>query len=78
MDDAIEAMKDQLLGELNEWLGFDIPEEGSEDYETWKSREQEIEAIEDLSDIYYYLGGDDERAKDFFEQFGIIDFQSKI
>ena len=38
-------MKESLRYELKEWLGSDIPEEGDDDYETWQSRTDEIDAI---------------------------------
>lgn len=78
MNDVVEAMKAELFSQLNDWLGFDIPEEGTEDYDAWVSRQLAIKDIQDFSDVYDYLGGDDERAQDFFEGFGIKDYKSKF
>lgn len=78
MKNVIEKMKAELLSQLNEWLGFDIPEEGTDDYSTWKSRQLEIEGIQNFSDVYDYLNTDDESAREFFEGFGIKDYKSQI
>ena len=71
-------MKVALLSQLSDWLGFDIPEDGTEDYDTWKARQLAIEDIQDFSDVYEYLQTDDESAQEFFEGFGIKDYKSKI
>lgn len=71
-------MKAELLSQLDEWLGFDIPEEGTEDYDTWQSRQMDIENIRSFADVYNYLDGDEKRVKDFFENFGIKDYKSKL
>ena len=70
MTNKVEQMKAALSSQLSEWLGFDIPDEGSEDYETWISRSNEIEEISSYHDIYEYLGGGD-RADEFFASYGI-------
>lgn len=66
------------MSQLDEWVGFDIPEVGSEDYETWMSRRLEIEDIRNFADVYDYLGAEDERAEEFFESFGITNYKSKL
>lgn len=78
MKEVIKKMKAELQSQLDEWLGFDIPEEGSEDYDTWQSRQMDIEDIQSFADVFDYLDGDEERATEFFESFGISDFQSKL
>ena len=62
----IERMKAQLRADLSEWLGSDIPDEGSEDHQTWVSRSQEIEDISTFEDVYAYLGMNEELARDIF------------
>jgi hypothetical protein len=71
-------MKARLRDGLTEWLGFDIPDEGTEDYQTWVSRAQEIDDISRFEDVYTYFAGDDERTEYFFRSFGIDDFRSVI
>ena len=44
---AMPAKSDRLLG-------FDLPDEGTEDYETWQSRAQELEGIESIEDVLGY------------------------
>lgn len=74
----IDDMKKQLLAQLDEWLGFDVPEVGSEDYETWQSRLMDIEDIKTFSDVYEYLNCDEDSANEFFESFGVKNFKLKI
>ena len=71
-------MKARLREGLTEWLGFDIPDEGTEDYQAWVSRAQEVEDISTYEDVYSYLGGDDELVDEFFRSFGIDNFRSVI
>ncbi len=78
MTNKLEEMKSALHSELSEWLGFDIPEEGSEDYDTWTSRASEIDDISSFRDVYGYLLEDDDRAEEFFASFGINDFRLVI
>lgn len=78
MIDKLMGMKSSLRAELSEWLGFDIPKEGSEDFEVWTSRADEIEEISSFRDIYEYFQEDDELAEEFFTSFGIIDFKLVI
>lgn len=78
MADLITKMKSELHKQLADWLNFDLPEEGTEDYSTWQSHAMEIDDIRSFSDIYDYLGGDDDRADEFFSMFGINDFKSKL
>lgn len=59
-------------------LGFDIPNEGSEDYKIWTSRASEIDDISSFRDVYAYLQEDDDRAEEFFASFGISDFRLAI
>ncbi len=78
MKSKLEEMKSALHSELSEWLGFDVPDEDSDDYETWTSRASEIDDISSFRDVYEYLQGDDERAEEFFTSFGINDFRLVI
>ena len=66
IDARIAAMRRGLREGLGEWLGFDIPEEGTEDFEIWRARKREIEAFETFADVYACLGHDADRATDFF------------
>ena len=50
MDSLIEQVKQSLLAELSEWIGFDIPEEGEEDHVTWQLRLQLIDDIGSIED----------------------------
>lgn len=52
---SVEDIKSDLLGELDEWLGFDIPDEGTEDHAYWQERLHAISAIETPDDVLVYL-----------------------
>ena len=74
MDDPAEKLKIYLLAELDEWLGFDIPEEGDEDYDTWQFRLQTIEDIKSTQDVRDYLSGlgrDEADIAEFLSSFDI-------
>ena len=55
--DLVREIKESLSAKLDEWLGFDIPEEGTEDYEVWQERLAAIEAIERVEDVIAYAEG---------------------
>lgn len=74
MGNLVENMKLSLLAELDEWLGFDIPEEGEEDYDAWQFRLQEIEDIKSTKDVCDYLSGlgrDEEGIAEFLANFDL-------
>lgn len=43
---------EDLNNQVQEWLGFDIPADGTEDYEIWQMKISLIEQIENISDVY--------------------------
>lgn len=64
--EIIERMKSDLLGRVDEWVGMDIPEEGSEDYESWQFKLAEIDAIENIQDVVDYVESEGFDLYDFF------------
>ena len=50
---------EDLENQVQEWLGFDIPKEGTEDYETWQMKTSLIEQVESISDIHELCEGGD-------------------
>ena len=58
MDLLPECISD-LNSQLQEWLGFDIPTEGTEDYEMWQMKISLIEQVECISDVYELCEGGD-------------------
>jgi hypothetical protein len=78
MEPKIMAMKRGLRDALEEWLGCDVPDEDSDDFEVWQARKLEIEAVRTFADVYACLDNDDNRAADFFARYGIDDFRSVI
>lgn len=65
-EQVIGAMKDALNSRIDEWVGMDIPDEGTEDYESWQSKLAEIDAIESIHDVIDYLESEGIDADDFF------------
>jgi len=65
--EIITKMKIELLDEVAEWLGSDIPEENTEDYDAWQSRLMEIEEIRSFADIKDYLENRGRDAEEFLE-----------
>lgn len=65
--ELVEEMKVQLLDGVSEWLGSDIPVEGTEDYDTWQDRLQEIEQIRSFAEINAYLENVGRDTTDFFD-----------
>lgn len=50
----VAKIKERFLAELDQWIGIDIPDEGTDDYDTWQSRLEQIEAIETIEDVHEY------------------------
>ena len=57
--DVLAACISDLNSQLQEWLGFDIPIEGTEDYEIWQLKISLIEQVESISDVYELSEGGD-------------------
>ena len=64
-NDFVDRMKDHFMGRIDEWLGFDIPEEGMEDHELWMSKIAEVEQIQSLQDVIAYI--EESMGQDFAE-----------
>jgi hypothetical protein len=47
--DPIAEVSSILTSEIDEWLGFHVPDEGTEDYEQWQAK---VSEAADLTDIY--------------------------
>ena len=69
--ELITKMKSELLDEVAEWLGSDIPEENTEDYDDWQSRLMEIEDIRSFGDVKDYLENRGRDAGEFFEEWEV-------
>jgi hypothetical protein len=64
--EIIERMKSDLLKQVDEWVGAHIPVEGSEDYETWQTKLDSINAIQTIDDVIEYVECDGIDLNDFF------------
>jgi len=62
-NDFVDRMRDHFMARIDEWLGFDIPEEGTEDHDMWMSKIAEVEQIQSLQDVITYL--EDSMGQDF-------------
>tara|TARA_B100000575_G_scaffold288725_1_gene289245 strand:+ start:914 stop:1243 length:330 start_codon:yes stop_codon:yes gene_type:complete len=82
--ELLGKMKLELLDDVSEWLGSDIPSEDTEDYEAWQDRLREIEQISSFADINVYLENLGQDTAEFFESWevrfdessGNVEFQS--
>lgn len=63
---TIEEMKSALRQGVDEWLGYDIPAEDTEDYERWQSMLADIEDIKNLQDVIDYVESSGQDAAEFF------------
>lgn len=63
---TIEKMKSALRQGVDEWLGHDIPAEGTEDHERWQSMLANIESIETLQDVLDHIESEGKDVTDFF------------
>jgi hypothetical protein len=61
----IESMKGCFRERVSEWLGFDVPSEGTEDFDTWTSKVADIDGIESISDVVWYLDMENTDLDDF-------------
>ena len=71
--DLVREIKESLSAKLDEWLGFDIPEEGTEDYDVWQARLATIEAIESVEDVIAYAEGYVGDTDEFLRRWGLAD-----
>jgi hypothetical protein len=55
--DIIDSMKSALEWKVEEWVGFHIPDEGSEDYDRWQNMLRDIEDVESISDVQSFIEG---------------------
>lgn len=66
----LDELKTCMEHILTEWLGNDLPEPGTEDYEFWQSRRSDIEHMENKCDAVDYLmsfGKTEEEAEEFLK-----------
>jgi len=52
--ELINEIRANLQFELDEWLGNDYPDEGTEDYDLWQRKLSSINNIDNIEDIYAY------------------------
>ncbi len=58
-------MKRDLFARVDEWIGMDVPDEGTEDYESWQSKLVEIHSIENIHDVVDYVESEGFDLDDF-------------
>ena len=66
----LSAIKTGLWNQLDEWLGMDIPDEGTMDYVTWEDRQAAIKRMRTVEEAREYLAGlglDDESIAEYVE-----------
>lgn len=64
-DTILNLMKQSLRARIEEWIGFDIPDEGTEDYDRWQIMNDEVEGIASIDDVLSYLESEGVDVEDF-------------
>jgi len=64
---SLREIKTQLRGIIEEWVGYDTPEVGDEDFDTLQSMEAELDSINCLADVVGFLEGCGIDSRDWFE-----------
>lgn len=59
--DPIADVRSILEHEIDEWLGFHVPDEGTEDYEQWQAK---VSEVADLTNIYGVIDYLSDRGRD--------------
>ncbi|MEQ1634639.1 MAG: hypothetical protein ABL997_19835 [Planctomycetota bacterium] len=67
----VAEIKERFLAELDQWIGIDIPDEGTDDYDTWQSRLEQIEAIEAMVDVLEYAESYAPDMDEFLEEWDL-------
>lgn len=70
-DSLIREIRRSLMAELEEWLGFDYPDEGTEDYDQWQNRLRAIKNLKILEDVYSYAAEFVRDESKFLERWGL-------
>jgi len=50
---VIESIRDSLRARVEDWVGFDIPSEGSDD--PWQSKLMDVDDVQSIEDLIEYL-----------------------
>lgn len=69
MDRFLEYLKSRQRDKVSEWLGFDIPDEGTEDYDRWKSMLLDIDDIQDIESAETYLDIQGDSLEDYIDDY---------
>lgn len=67
----IEEIKVYLGHIIEEWTGYDLPQEGDEDFDTLQMMYEELEAVESLQDAIDFVAGRGIDAEEWFQSIGI-------
>jgi hypothetical protein len=65
-NNEIEKIRKNLEHRIEEWVGFDMPSEGSEDHDRWLGMIQEVKEIVSIADVMSYLESNNIDTDDFF------------
>lgn len=68
----VTIVKSHLSGCLDEWLGYHLPEEGTDDYDMWMSKRADIDAIVTLGDALGALYGIGSSPAEALEELGVV------
>jgi HEPN domain-containing protein len=69
--ELIKNIKNHLQYSLDEWLGNDYPDAGTEDYEIWKARQKAIDLIKSAEDVRAYAAQFERDEDEFMISWGL-------
>lgn len=69
--ELVNDVRAELRFKLDEWLGNDYPDEGTEDYDTWQRRLSTINNIKNVEDIYAYAAEFEQDEDTFLGTWGL-------
>jgi hypothetical protein len=65
-NNEIEKIRRNLEYRIEEWVGFDIPSEGSEDHDRWLGMVNDVKDIVSIADVISYLESENIDTDEFF------------
>lgn len=68
----VELIRGHLSEALQEWIGHDIPDEGTEDYDLWLSKQADIDEIVTLDDALGALYDIGSSPAEALEELGVV------
>jgi len=65
VNSEVKSMRSSLQARVDEWVGSDIPNRGTEDYTRWMLKLQDVEDVASVEDVIEYCDADGVDFADF-------------